>query len=81
MLAGALPPHRTKQEMKIFVNDEPREISAPATLALFMGSLALRVTSGVAAALNGTVVPHEEWASRQLEDGDYLLIIQAAQGG
>ena len=67
--------------MKIFVNDEPRELPAPASLAQFMGGLALRAFSGVALALNDTVVPRDSWPARALADGDRLLIIQAAQGG
>jgi sulfur carrier protein len=67
--------------MKIFVNDEPRDITAQLTLAQFMGSLALRSFNGIAVALNDAVVFREGWSSRSLADGDRLLIIQAAQGG
>jgi sulfur carrier protein len=67
--------------MTILVNDESREIGAPATLAQFMESLGLKSLDGVAAALNDCVVPRSAWGARPLADGDRLLLIQAAQGG
>ena len=36
---------------------------------------------GVAAALNGAVVPKTEWNSAKLADGDTIDIIHAVQGG
>ncbi|MBD3162922.1 MAG: sulfur carrier protein ThiS [Candidatus Latescibacteria bacterium] len=36
---------------------------------------------GVAAALNGEVVPREEWFDRALVEGDSIEIVEAVQGG
>jgi sulfur carrier protein len=67
--------------MMVFVNDKPRELSAPAPLAQLLEELGLRAPAGIAVAINDTVVPRSEWSHRALADGDRLLIIQAAQGG
>ncbi|MDR2862561.1 MAG: sulfur carrier protein ThiS [Puniceicoccales bacterium] len=67
--------------MQIFVNNEPREISQAITLEQFMNTLGLRTFNGIAVALDETVVPRSEWASRQLPAGSHLILIQATQGG
>ena len=36
---------------------------------------------GIAVALNGEVVPREEWGSRTLAPGDAIDIVGAVQGG
>jgi sulfur carrier protein len=66
---------------RIFVNDEPRPLPREATLSAVVGELDLARRKGVAAAVNGSVVPRAEWASRALGDGDRVLVIQATQGG
>jgi sulfur carrier protein len=38
-------------------------------------------TSGVAVAVNDTVVPKREWPSRRIAAGDAVEIIRAVQGG
>jgi len=37
--------------------------------------------SGVAAALNGDVVPRGSWAATALTDGDQVEVVTAVQGG
>jgi sulfur carrier protein len=66
---------------RIFVNDAPRPMPAEATLSALARELALEGRKGVAAAVNGSVVPRAEWASRALGDSDRVLVIQATQGG
>ncbi|MDR0536051.1 MAG: sulfur carrier protein ThiS [Puniceicoccales bacterium] len=67
--------------MKIFVNDEPREISAPMTLEQFMDGTGMPSLAGVAIAVDETVVPRQSWRDCVLAEGARLLVIQAAQGG
>ena len=66
--------------MNISVNGEPRVI-APGT-ALDTVVLALTAApSGVAAALNETVVPRAQWSSTALFEGDRVEVLTAVQGG
>jgi sulfur carrier protein len=65
----------------IFVNDQPHGLGAIATLAGLLGDLGLAGRKGVAAAVNGEVVPRASWESRPLAQGDRVLVIRATQGG
>lgn len=38
-------------------------------------------TRGVAVAVNGAIVPRDQWRSRQLVPGDVIDIVGAVQGG
>jgi sulfur carrier protein len=67
--------------MELTVNGTPRTIEA-VTVAELMVELGFeRNAPGVAAALNGAVVPKTEWSSAKLADGDTIDIIHAVQGG
>jgi len=69
------------ETIRIFVNDQPRELAGPALLGSLMSELGLAERKGVAAAHNGVVVPRSDWGKRQLTTGDRVLVIQATQGG
>ncbi|MFE9421853.1 sulfur carrier protein ThiS [Kitasatospora sp. NPDC006697] len=62
------------------VNGEPREVPAGATLAELVAELST-APSGVAAALNETVVPRGSWPRTPLTAGDRVEILTAVQGG
>jgi sulfur carrier protein len=64
----------------IKVNGEPREEPQGRTLEELVGA-ATRLTSGVAAAVNGQVVPRRRWAETELNDGDEVEVVTAVQGG
>ncbi|KOG11686.1 sulfur carrier protein ThiS [Streptomyces wedmorensis] len=66
--------------VSVSVNGEPRELSGPLSLDALVTSLTT-ARSGVAAALNETVVPRGEWASTLLADGDRVEVLTAVQGG
>ncbi|MFI7017658.1 sulfur carrier protein ThiS [Streptomyces sp. NPDC050164] len=66
--------------MNISVNGEPRDVR-PGT-ALDTVVMALTTSpSGVAAALNETVVPRAQWPSTPLAEGDRVEVLTAVQGG
>jgi sulfur carrier protein len=65
----------------IYVNDQPRPLTAPTMLLALLSELGLAGRKGVAVALNGAVVPRAEWPLRSLADADHVLVIQATQGG
>ncbi|MBZ9595437.1 MULTISPECIES: sulfur carrier protein ThiS [Streptomyces] len=66
--------------MTISVNGEPCEVAAGATLDTVVATLTA-ATSGVAAALNETVVPRGQWPATPVGDGDRVEILTAVQGG
>ena len=67
--------------LRVFVNDEPRDVEAGAGLVALLRSLGVAERAGIAVACNGGVVPRASWGSCVLGDGDRVLIIQATQGG
>ncbi|MEU8969605.1 sulfur carrier protein ThiS [Streptomyces monashensis] len=66
--------------ISISVNGERREIVAGTALDSVVRSLAA-APSGVAAAVNETVVPRAQWASTPLGEGDRVEVLTAVQGG
>jgi sulfur carrier protein len=65
----------------IVLNDRPHALAGAATLLALMGELGLAGRRGVAAAVNGQVVPRAEWAARSLAEKDRVVVIRATQGG
>jgi sulfur carrier protein len=68
-------------KVAILVNDRPHELAGPATLMAALAELGLSDRRGVAAAVNGEVVPRGSWGARALGDGDRVVVIRATQGG
>ncbi|MFH8578154.1 sulfur carrier protein ThiS [Streptomyces zaomyceticus] len=66
--------------MNVSVNGEPRVLSDPLSLDALVATLTTS-RSGVAAALNETVVPRGEWAATLLGEGDRVEVLTAVQGG
>lgn len=66
--------------MEIILNGERTEISSNTTLSQLVETMA-KDTSGMAVAVNNSVVPKSDWESTQLNPGDKVLLIIASQGG
>ncbi|MCN9239809.1 sulfur carrier protein ThiS [Streptomyces sp. NPDC052051] len=66
--------------MTISVNGRPRQVAPGTALDAVVRDLTA-APSGVAAALNETVVPRAQWPSTPLADGDRVEILTAVQGG
>ncbi|MFJ7154749.1 sulfur carrier protein ThiS [Streptomyces sp. NPDC101118] len=66
--------------MTVSVNGEPREVAAGTTLDALVATLT-SAPSGVAAAVNETVVPRGQWPATALGDGDRVEVLTAVQGG
>jgi sulfur carrier protein len=62
------------------VNGSPRQLAAGTALDAVV-ALLTPARSGVAAAVNETVVPRDRWAGTALADGDRVEILTAVQGG
>ncbi|MFH8804671.1 sulfur carrier protein ThiS [Streptomyces sp. NPDC017936] len=66
--------------MNISVNGERREVAPGTALDSVVRSLT-PAPSGVAAALNETVVPRARWSATPLCEGDRVEVLTAVQGG
>jgi sulfur carrier protein len=66
--------------MNIFVNGERQRIVTGTALDTLVATLTA-APSGVAAALNETVVPRAQWSSTALSEGDRVEVLTAVQGG
>lgn len=64
----------------VTLNGEPREV-APGTALDALVSTLTEAHSGVAAALNETVVPRAQWPLTPLAEGDRVEVLTAVQGG
>jgi len=64
----------------VSVNGQVREIPADFTLDRLVATLS-RAPSGVAAAVNDTVVPRTRWPALRLAEGDRVEVLTAVQGG
>ena len=66
--------------MNISVNGERREVAPGTALDSVVRSLT-GAPSGVAAALNETVVPRARWSGTALAEGARVEVLTAVQGG
>lgn len=64
----------------VSVNGEPHEVVPGTDLDTLVATLT-SAPSGVAAALNETVVPRARWALTFLSEGDRVEVLTAVQGG
>jgi sulfur carrier protein len=67
--------------MKVFVNDESKEIPSGSSLYSLLNDIGMKDFSGWAIALNEEVVPFDEIKEKSLSEGDRLILVQATQGG
>lgn len=67
--------------MKIFVNDEPKEVSEGTNLLSLSNELVTSNSKGWAFALNDSIIPKINLENTLLREGDRILLIQATQGG
>jgi len=64
------------------LNGRERELAAGATVADAVSALGVRCEErGVAAAVDGDVVPRESWATTRLREGAAVEVVRAAAGG
>ncbi|MEU6395156.1 sulfur carrier protein ThiS [Streptomyces sp. NPDC046939] len=66
--------------MNVSLNGEPRAVATGTTLEALVATLTT-AHSGVAAALNETVVPRTQWRATELTEGDRVEVLTAVQGG
>jgi sulfur carrier protein len=66
--------------VQVRLNGEPRELPDGTTMAQAVAELT-PLGTGVAAAVNGDVVPRGTWDARLLRNGDQVEVVTAVQGG
>jgi sulfur carrier protein len=66
--------------MKVIVNGERHELAPGTTLAELVTTL-VPSPRGVAAAVDGEVVPRRAWPDTALADGTVVEVVTAVQGG
>jgi sulfur carrier protein len=66
--------------IRVRLNGQARELPDGSTVVQAVAALTEAAT-GVAAALNGDVVPRGSWAATALTDGDQVEVVTAVQGG
>ena len=64
--------------VQVKLNGEPRELPDGATIAEAVAELTAAAT-GVAAAVNGDVVPRSAWTLTTLHDGDQIEVVAVDQ--
>ncbi len=70
----------TLEMIQITINDQSRKINEQSSIeSLFLEMN--QTKRGIAAAVNGKVIPKSDWPNFQLNENDHLLIIKATQGG
>ena len=68
--------------VRVSINGQPHELAAGTTLAMAIaGVRGASDGRGVAAALDGEVVPRSRWPDIQLSDGSRVELVVAVQGG
>ncbi|MBG6246382.1 MAG: sulfur carrier protein ThiS [Symbiopectobacterium sp.] len=66
--------------MNITLNDTPMACDEGTTVETLLAGLG-RLQPGTALAINQTIVPRDEWATRPVCSGDDILLFQAIAGG
>ncbi len=66
--------------MKVTVNGRPEELAPGTPVAEVVAGLTGQA-SGVAVAVNATVIPRSAWESTRLSPGDRVEVLTAVQGG
>ena len=67
--------------MTLRINGTPERLDTATIAALLTARELAPDTRGIAVALNGRVVPRNDWATTPLHDGDTVEIVRAMQGG
>jgi sulfur carrier protein len=66
--------------VEVKLNGEPHELPDGTTVAQAVAQLTV-LNTGIAAAVNGDVIPRGSWAATLLRAGDQVEVVTAVQGG
>ncbi|KIC92080.1 sulfur carrier protein ThiS [Flavihumibacter sp. ZG627] len=67
--------------MEILLNNQLRVINEPYTLQQLLNEVVGQTQTGIAVAVNNSVIPKADWPAHFIEHQDNVLLIKATQGG
>ena len=67
--------------MKVFLNDDSREVKGESTVGSLLDEIELNDLAGWAVAVNERVIARDEAVDYELSEGDRVILVQATQGG
>ncbi len=67
--------------MKVFVNNTEYTVRIGTTVSGLLDCIKLKNLKGTALAINGEIIPDDQWQSTTINDQDQILMIEAVQGG
>ncbi len=68
-------------KINITINNRKYTVEKNITIEKLLCSLEIRITAGMAIAINNSIVKKNEWSNFKLENNSKVLIISAARGG
>ena len=66
--------------VQVIINGQRRAVPADTSVGQVV-AMVTDLAAGVAAALNGEIVPRRSWAAALVQDGDRVEVVTAVQGG
>ncbi|HUY45201.1 MAG TPA: sulfur carrier protein ThiS [Streptosporangiaceae bacterium] len=66
--------------VQVIINGQRRAVPADTSVGQVVAMIT-DLAAGVAAALNGEIVPRRSWAAALVQDGDRVEVVTAVQGG
>lgn len=67
--------------MEITVNHQPYSITGSCSVIQLLTAVLQIPESGIAVAVNQSVVSKSDWSAYHLQPGDQVMLIKATQGG
>jgi len=67
--------------MEITVNHQPYSITVSCSVIQLLTAVLQIPESGIAVAVNQSVVSKSDWSAYHLQPGDQVMLIKATQGG
>lgn len=67
--------------MEITINQQNYSVSEDCSVEQLIGFVLNKPATGMAIAVNQTIVPNSDWDTHLLHPGDHVILIKATQGG
>jgi len=67
--------------MHVHVNQKGQTLRDNSNLLELLGTFEIQDPSGIAIAVNSTIIPKSRWSEHELNENDNVTVIRATQGG
>ncbi|MGM9476460.1 sulfur carrier protein ThiS [Pedobacter sp. GSP4] len=67
--------------MEVTINNQPYLLDEASSIELMLAKVSVAETTGLAIAVNQTIIPKSGWSTHPLQQGDQIILIKATQGG